>query len=161
MSEWIDGSGVSEEIASLNLRSIADSQEIAQLLNWNAYLGTGGWYVNSIDLKTGNLRRSGQFKPDKAIQFPNQTKAQKYITFRKGDGTEIILLLPDMNTWEEIAERYQVPIAPSDINQNRLDKGFWKWVADNPQLPLEITEGIKKAGCLLANGYISICLTGV
>nr|MDJ0747302.1 VapE family protein [Xenococcaceae cyanobacterium MO_167.B27] len=42
-----------------------------------------------------------------------------------------------------------------------LDKGFWRWVADNPQLPIEITEGAKKAGCLLAHGYISICVTGV
>ena len=107
------------------------------------------------------MRRSGQFKPNEAIQFPNSSKAQKYISFPKGDGTEVILLLPDMDTWEAIAEKYQVPIAPSDIDESRLDKGFWKWVADNPQLPIAVTEGAKKAGCLLANGYISICLTGV
>lgn len=161
LSEWICGSGVSESITELNLNSIADGKEIAQLLNWNAYLGTPGWYVKSIDLCTGNWRNSGQFKPNEAIQFPNSNKAQKYISFPKGDGTEVILLLPDMDTWEVIAERYQVPIAPSDIDESRLDKGFWKWVADNPQLPIAVTEGAKKAGCLLANGYISICLTGV
>ena len=66
-----------------------------------------------------------------------------------------------MKTWEEIAERYQVPIAPSDIDKSRLDLGFWRWVADNPQLPIEVTEGAKKAACLMANGYIPICLTGV
>jgi predicted P-loop ATPase len=159
--EWREGSGVSKSITELNLKSISHEQEIAKLLNWNAYLGTPGWYVNSVELQTGNLRRFGQFKPDEAIHFPNQAKAQKYISFPKGDGTEVILLLPDMATWYEIAERYQVPIAPSDIAKSRLDRGFWKWVADNPQLPLEVTEGVKKAGCLLANGYISICLTGV
>ena len=161
MSEWISGSGVSEGIASLNLRSIVNSQEIAQLLNWNAYLGSPGWYVQSVDPLTGNLRRSGQFKPNQAIQFPNSSKAQKYITFRKGDEVEIILLLPDLDTWSAIAERYQVPIAPSDIDESRLDKGFWRWVLDNPQLPIEITEGAKKAGCLMSRGYIALCLTGV
>ena len=32
---------------------------------------------------------------------------------------------------------------------------------DNPQLPIAVTEGAKKAGCLMSHGYISICLTGV
>ena len=112
--------------SELNLHSIAESKEIAELLNWSAYLGTPGWYVHSVDLETGNLRRSGQFKPNEAIHFPNQAKAQKYISFPKGDGTEVILLLPDMDTWNAIAERYGVPIAPSDIDESRLDKGFWK-----------------------------------
>ena len=94
--EWVNRSGVSESITELNLHSIAQPKEIAELLNWNAYLGTPGWYVKSIDLHTGNLRKSGQFKPNEAIHFPNQKKAQKYISFRKGDGTEVILLLPDM-----------------------------------------------------------------
>ncbi|MDJ0744320.1 MAG: DUF3854 domain-containing protein [Xenococcaceae cyanobacterium MO_167.B27] len=66
-----------------------------------------------------------------------------------------------MDTWEKIADKYQVPITEEDIDEGRLDKGFWRWVADNPQLPIEITEGAKKAGCLLAHGYISICVTGV
>ena len=160
-TEWINGSGVSEPITSLNLRSTAQSKEIAELLNWGAYHGSGGWYVHSVDLATGNLRRSGQFKPNEAIQFPNSDKAQKYISFPSGDGTEVILLLPDIDTWEAIAERYSCPIAPSDMDESRLDLGFWKWVADNPQLPIAVTEGAKKAGCLLSNGYISICLTGV
>ncbi len=66
-----------------------------------------------------------------------------------------------MDTWNAIAERYRVPIAPEDIDESRLDLGFWKWVVDNPQLPLAVTEGAKKAGCLFSHGYIPICLTGV
>ena len=160
-SEWTCGSGVSEEIARLNLRSIFDSKEIAKLLNWSAYQGSGGWFVNSVDLATGNLRRFGQFKPDTAIQFPNALSACKYVSFPKGDGIEVILLLPDMDTWEKIAERYSCAIAPEDIDESRLDLGFWKWVVDNPQLPLAVTEGAKKAGCLFSYGYIPLCLTGV
>ena len=150
--EWVEGSGVAPEIASLNLHTIEKPQEIAQLLNWKHYSGSRGWYVRSIDLHSGQYSRFGQFKPEEALLFPpirgqaNQKKAQKYISFPKGDGTEIILLLPDMATWERIADKYQVPITPEDIKEDRLDRGFWLWVADNPQLPLEVTEGAKKAG---------------
>ena len=161
LTEWTLGSGISEEIALLNLRSISDPKEIAELLNWGAYQGSGGWYVNSVDPLTGQLRRFGQFKPDRAIQFPNAESACKYISFPKGEGIEVILLLPDMDTWSKIAERYSVAIAPEDIDDSRLDLGFWKWVVDNPQLPLAVTEGAKKAGCLLSYGYIPLCLTGV
>ena len=159
--EWIIGSGISEAITQLNLNSISDKEEIAQLLNWNYYGGTAGWYVQSIDLLTGQLRRFGQFKPNVALTFPNNAKPLKYLTFPKGDGTEVILLIPDFETWSKIADRYGVPIEPEDIDENRLDLGFWLWVAKNPQLPIELTEGAKKAGCLLTQGYISICLTGV
>ena len=161
LTEWISESGVRETIALMNLRSLSDPRQIAHLLNWSAYKGTPGWYVMSVDLKTGQLRRFGQFKPNEAIQFPNSDKAQKYLAFPKGDGTEIILLLPDLDTWKKIAEKYFCPIAPEDIDESRMDLGFWKWVADNPQLPIAVTEGAKKAGCLLSHGYIPMCLTGV
>ena len=110
---------------------------------------------------TGQYSSFGQFKPEVALQFPNQEKAQKYISFPKGDGVEVILLLPDMDTWERKADKYQVPILPEDIREDRLDKGFWLWVVSNPQLPLKVTEGAKKAGCLLSHGYIPLCVTGV
>ena len=159
--EWIIGSGVSEAITKLNLNSISDQTEIAKLNNWSYYGGTPGWYVQSIDLLTGQFRRFGQFKPNSALTFPDNAKPLKYLTFPKGDGTEVILLLPDFETWSKIADRYGVPIEPEDIDESRLDLGFWLWVANNPQLPIEVTEGAKKAGCLIAYGYISICLTGV
>ncbi len=159
--EWTKDSGISQAITQLNLNSISDREKIAVLNNWSYYGGSAGWFVQSIDLLTGQLRPFGQFKPDIALTFPNSAKPQKYLSFPKGDGTEVILLIPDMATWEKIADRYQVPIEASDIDESRLDNGFWRWVADNPQLPIEVTEGAKKAGCLLAHGYISICLTGV
>ena len=160
-TEWCDGSGVSSAIASLNLHTIENQKEIATLLNWKHYSGTGGWYVRSIDLHSGQYSSFGQFKPEVALSFPNQEKAQKYISFPKGDGVEVILLLPDMDKWREIADKYRVPITPEDIIEDRLDKGFWLWVADNPQLPLEVTEGAKKAGCLLSHNFIPLCVTGV
>ncbi len=41
-----------------------------------------------------------------------------------------------------------------------VDIGFWKWVVDS-DAPLTITEGAKKAGCLLTAGYIAIALPGI
>ena len=166
-TEWVEGSGVAPAIAELNLNTIEKPQDIASLLNWKHYSGTGGWYVRSIDLHSGQYSSFGQFKPEEALFFPpirgqaNQKKAQRYISFPKGDGVEVILLLPSMETWRAIADKYQVPITPSDIKEDRLDKGFWLWVADNPQLPLEVTEGAKKAGCLLSYNFIPLCVTGV
>ncbi|VEP12099.1 hypothetical protein H1P_1330018 [Hyella patelloides LEGE 07179] len=161
LKEWVTGSGVKGAIASRNVKTCESQSQIASLLNWQHYSGSGGWYVRSIDLMTGQYRNFGQFKPKIPLHFPNQEKAFKYISFPKGDDVEVILLLPDMDTWEAIADKYQVPITPEDIKEDRLDKGFWLWVADNPQLPLEVTEGAKKAGCLLSHGYIPLCVTGV
>ena len=69
--EWTEGSGVSPEITSLNLHIIENPQEIASLLNWKHYSRTGGWYVRSIDLHSGQYSRFGQFKPEVALLFPN------------------------------------------------------------------------------------------
>lgn len=41
------------------------------------------------------------------------------------------------------------------------DSGFWQWVLSNPQIPLLITEGAKKAGILLAFGHNTIALPGI
>ncbi|WP_019503807.1 DUF3854 domain-containing protein [Pleurocapsa sp. PCC 7319] len=160
-SEWVPGSGVSESITKLNSKSISEKKEIAKLLNWSNYLGSPGWYVKGVDLETGQLREFGQFKPNKAIQFPDSEKPVKYFTFPKGRENEVILLIPDKTAWSKIAKRYNVPILPEDIDESRLDKGFWKWIHNNPQIPIEVTEGAKKAACLLANGLVGLCLTGV
>lgn len=42
-----------------------------------------------------------------------------------------------------------------------IDLGFWRWVLDHPQIPILITEGGKKAACLLSHGWVAIALTGV
>ena len=46
--------------------------------------------------------------------------------------------------------------APSSLNQPQ----FWQWVWDN-NIPVQIVEGAKKAGCLLTLGYAAIALPGV
>ena len=44
---------------------------------------------------------------------------------------------------------------------SREASGFWSWVLKTPEIPLIITEGAKKAGCLLTAGYVAIALPGI
>ena len=51
----------------------------------------------------------------------------------------------------------RVPASPRPYNASN----FWQWVYNHPELPLFITEGAKKAGCLITATYIAIALPGV
>ncbi len=53
-----------------------------------------------------------------------------------------------------VGQRYGVEVPP-------VDKSFWAWVAEHPELPIIVTEGGKKALALLSLGYIAIALYGV
>jgi len=50
---------------------------------------------------------------------------------------------------------------PDRESDRRIAEPFWKWVAANPQVPVMLTEGAKKAGCLLSCGYAAIALPGI
>jgi hypothetical protein len=41
------------------------------------------------------------------------------------------------------------------------DSDFWKWVHNDPKIPLTLTEGAKKAGALLTAGFAAIALPGI
>ena len=38
---------------------------------------------------------------------------------------------------------------------------FWSWVAKHPEIPILLTEGEKKAACLLSLGFVAIALPGI
>jgi len=160
-AEWISDSGVAPEITAKNLRHIDHLPAIAQLLNWNWYGHAGGWYVSSCDPTTGMRTKSGQFKPDTAIQFPDQNESQKYLSFPKGGKSSAVYLVLTLDFWQGISERFSVLITESDINHDRDDLGFWLWVLNHPELPIVLTEGAKKSACLLSYGWSAISISGV
>ena len=160
-AEWITGSGVAPEITAKNIRHIDHAPAIAQLLNWNWYSHTGGWYVSSCDPKTGMRGKSGQFKPDTAIQFPDHDEPQKYLSFPKGGKSDAVCLVVTLDFWHKISEQFGVPLEDADIIHDREDLGFWLWVLNHPELPIVLTEGAKKAACLLSHGWIAISISGV
>ncbi|HEY9772165.1 MAG TPA: plasmid replication protein, CyRepA1 family [Coleofasciculaceae cyanobacterium] len=43
----------------------------------------------------------------------------------------------------------------------RDDYCFWSWVAKHPEIPILLTEGEKKAACLLSLGFVAIALPGI
>jgi putative DNA primase/helicase len=135
--EWVQGSGVSEEITKLNLTSVADRAVIALKLGWKKYSEEYplGWWVSGLDLKTMKPQAFGQFKPQTPIQLsPEDEKPAKYLT-RKGGYDAIALQHPD--------------------------KDYWQRVIDDPSMPIAIDEGVKKAGMLMTLGFVALALCGV
>jgi uncharacterized membrane protein YgcG len=165
LDEWQKDSAVNQKITEANLRHIEDATAIARLLNWSWYSGTPGWYVTSCHPITGMRTKKGQFKPDVPITRADEKNPQKYITFPKGgkdnDRLAAVYLVLTLSDWQAISSQFGVPIQEADIDYSRDDLGFWLWVLNHPELPICITEGIKKQGCLLSLGWICISVTGV
>ncbi len=170
--EWLK-SGVDPGIIGLNVETLTDTASqpsedslfpIAERLNWNltrfgqqTRTALRGWWVSGIDPFTGRRMTWGRFKPDAATPVLDREKQQpaKYLSPALGPGSSRLVLLdvPAL-IWQRVAQRYQVAL-PIDRSE-----GFWHWVKQQ-QIPVVITEGEKKAGCLLSLGYAAIALPGI
>ncbi|NJN49387.1 MAG: DUF3854 domain-containing protein [Alkalinema sp. RL_2_19] len=176
--EWLK-SGVDPVITRLNVQTIVDSQidpyshevayPIADRLNWSVTTpslarkrsaqGLRGWWVNGVDpLNDWQPMSWGRFKPDAATPIIDRTKGKpaKYLSPSLGKGSSRLVLLDvPFRIWQKIADRYQMQISRKDLRQ-----GFWQWVWQSG-VPIVLTEGEKKAGCLLTAGYVAIALPGI
>lgn len=170
--EWL-ASGVDLEIVRLNVRSLHDTDmdsftreatyPIAEALNWNitrfghqARESVRGWWVSGVDPFQNWQRMDwGRFKPDAdtPVFDKQKNKAAKYLSPSLGKGSNRLILL-DVPAYigQRVAERCGVSF-PSGAN-------FWEWVWQN-NVPIVLTEGEKKAGCLLSLGYAAIALPGI
>ncbi|BAZ33800.1 hypothetical protein NIES4074_63140 (plasmid) [Cylindrospermum sp. NIES-4074] len=67
--------------------------------------------------------------------------------------------------WGLVAKRYNIKRYHSPLGQRLQDKLnsliFWEWVIANPQIPIILCEGEKKAACLLSLGFVAIALPGI
>lgn len=139
--EIVNGSGVSEAIATLNFWTITDPSEADELLNRNAkkrWQHSGNlvpaWAVAGIDPKTGERWLQGvQLKPDTPVELDG--KPQKYLS---ASGHET---------------------APLFLDNGELD--YWQKVLGDRTTPVIVTEGSKKAACLLTLQHAAISLPGV
>lgn len=187
LKEWLK-SGVDRSIIELNVRSL-DGDDIYDYLTWHLvnrgidepgilrndgrlrdnwldryrHCELGGWWCSGIDILTGEGSDWGQFKPDNPRIYQQKkgfgqpkTKTIKYESPAKAP-TEIYALRVPLHIWEKVAELNNVsmPFGESEAI------GFWSWVVKTPEIPLIITEGAKKAGCLLTAGYVAIALPGI
>ena len=53
----------------------------------------------------------------------------------------------------------QSPVIPK--KEPKDDYCFWQWVKQHPEIPILLTEGEKKAACLLSLGFVAVALPGI
>jgi hypothetical protein len=175
--EWL-ASGVDPEIIRLNVRSLSDTEvdpftrevsyPIAEALNWKvvrfgaqARETVRGWWVDGVDPFHNWQRMTwGRFKPDADTPVFDQKKNKpaKYLSPSLGKGSSRLVLLDvPQHIWQKVAKRYGVFVTDAQKTQSSC---FWEWVWQN-NIPIVLTEGEKKAGCLLSLGYAAIALPGI
>jgi predicted P-loop ATPase len=138
--EWLGGSGVSQKIVDLNVRSLEDNNEIDKALDRNTDSRqkhsdlAPGWLVSGVDPRTGEPWGMGQqFKPDNPPVWND--KEQKYLC-ASGSPTHPLFL-------------------------DTGDPDYWPEVIKNHDQDIYVTEGPKKQGCLMSIGLATISLPGV
>jgi len=92
-----------------------------------------------------NTPRVDRDKPGKIIKYEHPLKTQRSI---------FLLHVPD-SIAERIYQKEQINPSPDD-----RERGFW-YCAWKYNLPITITEGAKKAACLLSQGHAAIGLPGI
>ncbi|MGK7946028.1 MAG: plasmid replication protein, CyRepA1 family, partial [Microcystaceae cyanobacterium] len=137
----------SDQLPRRNDGRVSDS-----LLQRYQHTEQGGWWCSGIDIMTGKKDIWGCFKPNNPRLSVNNQKIVKY-EHPPQTPTGIFALQVPIKVGQAIAENSGTP-----INENGE---FWQWVLENPQVPLCITEGAKKAGALLTAGYAAIALPGI
>jgi hypothetical protein len=141
------------------------------------HLEDGGWWCNGLDpLNNWNPMLWGCFKPDRPYLDPKKQKSIKY-EHPKGAPRGTFFLNLTQQASRRIHDQLQLPYTPPQFSslattwedeyqqtarpEAAIDPTFWPTVAANPQIPVILTEGAKKAGCLLSHGYPAVGLPGI
>lgn len=132
-------------------------------LNRYSHCERGGWWCSGLDtLNNWEPMAWGCFKPDSPKEdYQKPGKSIKYEHPSKTETRAFFLKVP-LSIWEKTAERYNLAL-PEDIvaTPDGGALGFWAWVVNNPEVPIIITEGAKKAASLLSIGCPAIALPGI
>ena len=129
------------------------------------HLEHGGWYVVGLDPDTNwiELMAWGRFKPDRP-RIDGNGKPIKYESPPHTPNRVTYYRVP-LHLWREIASRYGVKLYHSPLalrlTARKQPVNFWQWVKNTPEIPIILTEGEKKAGALLSQGYAAISLPGI
>lgn len=137
----------------------------------------GGWWCDGVDVLSGAEQVFeedgpflwGQFKPDQPRTYQEKkgfgTTKTKTIKYESPPGVEtgIYALRVPLYIWQRIADHNNVSMPENIVVDERTGQalGFWAWVINTPEIPIIITEGAKKAGCLLTLNYVAIALPGI
>ncbi|MDY6786065.1 MAG: plasmid replication protein, CyRepA1 family [Cyanobacteriota bacterium] len=122
------------------------------------HIEEGGWWCSGMNLLAGEEDLWGCFKPNQPRLSRDRNRPIKYEHPPK-TATGVFALRVPPPIWETIAQRHSPDTCPQ--NSSLPNFGFWQWLIENPQIPVCLTEGAKKAGALLTAGYAAIALPGV
>jgi hypothetical protein len=94
-----------------------------------------------------------QAKLSSPVWDPKKGAHRKYET-PKNNGSRAFLPPVNRQIRRAIAQRYRVEVPPPG-------ESFWTWLEQHREIPIILTEGGKKALCLLSLGFVAIALYGV
>ncbi len=151
---------ISDKLKRTNSGAISYS-----ILKRYRHIEAGGWWVSGVDvLNKYSDDLYGQFKPLQPRLSADKGKIIKYEGPPKHP-TGIIALKVSRLLWHAVARLNKIKLFLSPLalrlSSRTVPISFWSWVVNNPEVPLIITEGAKKAASLLSLGYAAIALPGV
>ncbi|MBE8988347.1 plasmid replication protein, CyRepA1 family [Nostoc sp. LEGE 12450] len=185
--EWVIGSGVDPKLTALNVRSLSGTSIYEYLLcalpqtarrndgrlrdgylKRYAHAEAGAWWVSGLDPLNDWLAMDwGRMKPDyPRLEWDKTTQQQtqkpvKYESPPKTPNRVTYLRMP-LHLWRLVSLRYNVPMPENIVITSEGEAlGFWAWVMAHPEIPVILTEGEKKGGCLLTLGFVAIALPGI
>jgi Domain of unknown function (DUF3854) len=184
--EWVINSGVDPILSELNVRSLSGDEIYEYLLyalpqtarrndgrlregNLRRYAHiNSAWWASGLDPHNDWLAMDwGRMKPDNPrLEWDKETQEQtqrpvKYESPPKTPNRVTYLRVP-LHIWRLIALRYDVPMPELITVTNEGEAlGFWAWVMAHPEIPVCLTEGEKKAACLLTFEFVAIALPGI
>ncbi|MEM7756782.1 MAG: plasmid replication protein, CyRepA1 family [Cyanobacteria bacterium P01_A01_bin.40] len=183
LTEWLESS-VDEQLTTLNLISLSgfttyeyllygipdserrnDGRLRDKWLNRYANLEDGGWWVSGVDpLNNWQPMQWGRYKPDNPRIIGSKSKPIKYESPPKV-GNRVTYFDVPQHIWDKVAKRYGIKRYHSPLAQRLTARTkplcFWEWVQQHPEIPIILTEGEKKAACLLSMGFVAIALPGI
>jgi P4 family phage/plasmid primase-like protien len=120
------------------------------------HIRQGGLAFYGVDPRTGERTECLSFKPDRPLSSDRKYENPRQVS------PQAIYPAVTYRIWQMVSDRFNIPL-PSDITLNNpasFAAGFWLWAIAN-NLPLIITEGVKKALSAISQGFPAIALTGL
>jgi len=166
--EFIEGSAIPPDLFKATVEFVKDTGywETHQALGFEVRTQWQTRKPHDFGILTGLKNEDDsfwQFKPENPLT-DSKGKAQKYQT-ATGNGSRAFLPRVPLAIRRKIAKRYDINdpgFAPNRHHRGRGIKmgSFWHWLQNHPEIPIVLTEGGKKALCLLSLGYVAIALYG-
>ena len=181
--EW-KNSCVDEQLTTLNVISLSgfitydyllyglsnserrnDGRLRERWLNRYSHLESGGWWVSGLDpLNNWQPMTWGRLKPNNPRISGSKNKPIKYESPPKVANRLTYFDVPS-HLWDKVAQRYGLKRYHSPLALRLIDRLlpllFWSWLQKHPEIPIIVTEGEKKAACLLSLGFAAIALPGI